>query len=286
MGRLPFKSLETLECVVRLGSVTGAAQELGLSQSAISNSIRRFEQSLGLKLFERLGTSLVPTPEARQLANVTSVAISKLKDALPHGPTKGGPSVIRLSVPPTFSARWLAERLPALRKAMSPCKVTVSSKVELTEDADLWIRHGKRSDWEGFFAVPLVSEKKMPVAAPKLVEQRIITDADILNFSLIGIEARPQEWTEWVQKAGLRDRVIPEETFDVTLSAWDAAISGSGIALGDVDLLKDEIRRGDLLVLGKTALTSYRYYLCRRAIEDRKSVLRMWSKIQDMRPMK
>lgn len=276
MGRLPFKSLETIESVVRLGSVTRAAAELRLSQSAISNSIRRFEHDLGQKLFERKGNSFSPTPAAEKIAQVAARAIVELNSAIPQKATTDGPDSVRLSVSPTFSARWLAPRLSAFRTAMKPAKLKVTSQVQFTDQADLWIRHAKRANWEGLMTTPLFHERKAPVVAPGLFSGGQTIDSRVLDYPLIGIGARQSEWTEWAHKAKLSTTITPETTFDVTLNAWDAAQSGSGVALGDIDLLKGEIARGDLLILGSTILTSYTYFLCRRSGEARRNVLRAW----------
>ena len=276
MARLPFKSLETLEALVRLGSATGAARELGLSQSAVSNSLRRFEQDLGRKLFYRKGTRLVPTTDAEQMAAAVSRAISEIQASMPKQHPTTEPNVVRLCVSPTFAASWLAPKLDALRKRMQPVAIQVSSRVDLEDQADLWIRHAKRGQWEGLLTTPLLKETKAPVAAPRFISRAIVRDEDVAAYPLIGVDARPNEWKEWARKAGLSDTMNVETTFDVTSNAWEAARTGSGVALGDLDFLKHSITSGALMVLGQTTLSSYRYFLCRRSGDNRRSVRMVW----------
>ena len=276
MARLPFKSLETLEALVRLGSATKAARELGLSQSAISNSLRRFEQDLGLKLFRREGTRLIPSKEATRMARAVSHAISEIALSMPSPQPTTDAGVVRLCVSPTFSACWLAPRLEALRERMKPISIQVSSRVDLVDKADLWVRHAKRVHWDGLLTTPILKETKAPVASPRLIGRPILNDEEIAIHPLIGVDARPNEWREWAQKAGVSSALNVDTTFDVTLTAWEAARTGSGVALGDLDFLKQSIASGELLVLSQTRLKSYRYFLCRRSGDNRRHVLQVW----------
>ncbi|MEM8796430.1 MAG: LysR family transcriptional regulator [Pseudomonadota bacterium] len=276
MSRLPFKSMETVEAVVRLQSVTRAAEELGLSQSAVSNSVRRFEQDLGSPLFVRDAKGLTPTDAALAIAQATSDAKSMLQSALQIVEERPDTRDVKLSVPPTFAARWLAARLSDLRSAMKPVRLHISSRVDLSDTSDLWIRHGQRGDWPGLFSIPFLSETKGPVASPDLVGTASVSDMDVRTFPLIGVDARPQEWAAWAKEAGLDGSIEPQFTFDVTASTWDAAMAGSGVALGDLDFLRTEIENGTLRRLGATTLQSYRYFLCCRHEEKRREVLKVW----------
>ena len=276
MSRLPFKAMETIEAVVRLGSVTKAASELSLSQSAVSNSIRRFEHDLGRQLFVRQGNDFVPTEAAETIAGAAGQAGALLRRALET--VADGPCLhdVRVSVSPTLASRWLASRLPLLRASMKPIRLHVSSRVELSDAADLWIRHGRQGRWAGLRTKRLLSETKAPVASPRLVGDNSGDDGEVFGYPLIGVEARPREWAEWSKLAGFSDPVEPDFTFEVTTSAWEAAIAGSGVALGDVDFLKHELDTGMLRRLGRTAMTSYAYYLCRRRQESRPEVMKVW----------
>ncbi len=275
--RLPFKSMETVEAAVRLGGFTRAALELGLTQSAVSNSIRRFEQELGEKLFTRHGAQILPTPAAIEIAGAVAEARELLEAKL--NSVKGGAQArtISLTVAPTFASRWLAPRLPELRSAIAPTKVSILSRADLIDQADIWIRNAWVGKWPGMISKRLMSSVRAPVASRELVGRLSMSDADVLLLPLLGVEARPSEWSDWANAAGLSSSPAqPDFSFDVTSSTWDAAVVGSGVALGDLSLLRSELEEGKLVRLGTTTISSYSYFICRRRGDRRANVKQVW----------
>lgn len=269
--------METVEAAVRLGGFTRAALELGLTQSAISNSIRRFEQELGQKLFTRHGANIEPTSAAIEIAGAVSEA-RELLEARLNSVKGGAPALtISLTVAPTFASRWLAPRLPRMRTAIAPTKVSILSRADLIEQADIWIRNARVGKWPGMISKRLMGSVRAPVASRKLIGRSSLTDEEVLSLPLLGVEARPSEWSEWADAAGVQGSPAqPGFSFDVTSSTWDAAVAGSGVALGDLSLLRSELEEGKLVRLGTTTTSSYSYFICRHRGDRRTSVKQVW----------
>lgn len=276
MPRLPFNAMQVVESVVRLGSFSQAARELGLSESAISNSVRRFERDLGLPLFDRRGGRVHARRSAVDIATATSEANGVLRSALDGLSRDAATEPITVASTPTFATRWLAARMPDFEASMAPTKIAVSSRVAFSDDADLWVRHGTTGRWPGLETQRLLVDVKAPVAAPSLVGNGPVPDKEVARFPLISVEARPDEWPKWFTVAGLDAAPTARLSFDVTANCWEAAISGSGIALGNLTLLEEELTSGALRPLGSTRLETHSYFICRRRGDNRPAVMRAW----------
>ncbi len=280
MSRLPFNAMQVIEAVVRLGSFSAAARELGLTDSAISNSVRRFESDLDQTLFERHAGRVEPRPAAHRIAAATSQASYLLRGALDELTDPASVPTITLACTPTFATRWLASRMPGLRAAVAPVRITMSSGVALTDEADLWVRHGSIEGgddrWPGLTALLLMPDVKQPVAAPSLIGDGPVSDLEVSRYPLIAVAARPDEWPAWFAAASLGAAPDPVARFDVTANAWDAARAGTGIALGNPTLLADDLASGDLHALSDTRLQTHAYYLCRRRGDRRSYIRQAW----------
>lgn len=269
--------METLAVAVRLGSFTKAASELGLTQSAVSNSIRRFERELGLTLFCRNGAQVEPTQAAIDIADAVAEADKLLRSRLNEVKDNVALDVVSITVAPTFASRWLAPRLTELRTRIAPATISILSRAELSETADIWIRNARNGRWPGLISKRLFGSRKAPVASPKLVGSASLTDEQVLSLPLLGVEARPTEWRDWARSAGLTFATSePDFSFDVTSSTWDAAIAGSGVALGDLSMLRPELDEGKLVRLGSTTTDAYAYFVCRRRGDRRTNVKQVW----------
>lgn len=268
--------MQVVESVVRLGSFVRAARELGLSESAISNSVRRFERDLGLPLFDRRGGRIHARRGAIDIAAATSQANFVLRSALDGLSADALPEQITVASTPTFATRWLAGRMSNLESSMAPTKVAVSSRVAFSDDADLWVRHGTTGRWPGLTTQRLVVDVKAPVAAPSLVGNGPVSDQEVNRFPLISVDARPDEWPTWFSLAGLNDQPTARLSFDVSANCWEAAISGTGVALGNLAMLSDELTSGALRQLGTTRLETHAYFICRRRRDNRPIVMRAW----------
>lgn len=268
--------MQVVESVVRLGSFAQAARELGLSESAVSNSVRRFERDLGMPLFDRLGGRIQARSSAVEIASATSQANLVLRSALDGLSVDAAAEQIKIASTPTFATRWLAARISDFEALMAPTKVAVSSRVAFSDDADLWVRHSTTGRWPGLKTQRLLVDVKAPVASPSLVGNGPVRDQEVNRFPLISVDARPGEWPKWFSSAGLNDIPTARLSFDVTANCWEAAVSGTGVALGNLTLLGEELKSGALRQLGTTRLETYSYFLCRRREDNRAVIMRAW----------
>lgn len=268
--------MQVVEAVVRLGSFVQAARELGLTESAISNSVRRFESDLRQPLFERRGGRVHARRSAVDIAAATSQANLVLRSALDGLSVHLETEQLTVASTPTFATRWLAARLPDFESSMSPSDIVVSSRVAFSDEADIWIRHAKTGRWSDLQTKRLLVDIKAPVASSSLVGTGPLDDREVGCFPLIGVDARPDEWSDWFGAAGLSDRPPIRQSFDVSANCWDAAVSGSGVALGNLTLLECELKSGALRQLGSTRLETHSYFMCRRRGDTRPSVMRAW----------
>lgn len=220
-----------------------------------------------MTLFKRKGRHVSPSPEAIRLANAYGEAEAIIANAL----TQGEARPVVISASPTFAARWLAPRLDDLRKAMSPIDMIVRSEVKLDAEADIFLRHGKEGVWPSLLATKLCDEIKAPVCAPSLVIGA--DDAAVARLPLIAVAARPTEWDEWSALAGVPLTSEPALQFEVTSTAWEAAVSGFGVVLGDLALLARELSTGQLVRIGETSLTTRSYWCCIERAQQHGSVI-------------
>jgi LysR family transcriptional regulator, glycine cleavage system transcriptional activator len=241
------------ESVVRNGSVTRAAHELNMTQSAVSRRIGYLEEMLGQKLFIREKQRVIPTLAAQeyaeslhQLINGIEVATTRI---LTHG-RKGGTLV--LACLPTFGSRWLVPRLNRFLEGNPGIDINLVSKISRFsfegEGPHAAIYFGE-GEWPGAEMHYLMPESVVPVAAPSLIGPAPLDDpAALANMTLIQHTTRPQLWREWLEAAGLaavNGTVGPK--FEYYALVIEAAVAGIGVALLPEFLVRREIASGLLV---------------------------------------
>ncbi|WP_209424997.1 LysR family transcriptional regulator [Pararhodobacter sp. SW119] len=241
------------ESVVRNGSVTRAAHELNMTQSAVSRRIGYLEEMLGQKLFIREKQRVIPTLAAQeyaeslhQLINGIEVATTRI---LTHG-RKGGTLV--LACLPTFGSRWLVPRLNRFLEDNPGIDINLVSKISRFsfegEGPHAAIYFGE-GEWPGAEMRYLMPESVVPVAAPSLIGPAPLADpAALANMTLIQHTTRPQLWREWLDSAGLatiNGTVGPK--FEYYALVIEAAVAGIGVALLPEFLVRREIASGLLV---------------------------------------
>ena len=247
-ARLPaFPSLRAFEATARLGSVTRAAAELGVSQPAVSQQLRQLEAFLERPLLRRVAGGLVLTPDGELYAARLQRAFADLHaatDALLRAGSE--PRVLTLSLLATFAQRWLIPRLAGFQRAHPDLEVrllTTSRLVDLArEDVDLSIRAGS-GRWPGCRADFLIENQIFPVASPALLARRPVRRAaDLEHQVLLRVEAEPRDrdWQRWLAAAGV-PALAPRGwlTFASSSHALEAAIAGLGVAIGHTPFVID-----------------------------------------------
>lgn len=274
-GRLPLTALRSFEVAGRLMSFTRAAEELFVSQAAVSRQIRDLEASLGHALFERRRRAVALTPEGGDLLRVLTESFDRIDGALSAIASREAAASVTISVEPSFAALWMVPNLPAFRSLHPEIEVSIESDPRLVEfrgnETVLALRHGSaRSAWPRTEARLLVRTSMIPVLSPSLLERGtpLRTPADIRQFDLLHEENRSY-WQDWFRMAG-----APGESGDRGPVFADgglvlqAALRGHGAALSDPIFFAEDLRSGRLVAPFDVRMPCGAYYLVARSFRN------------------
>lgn len=245
----PVQWLSAFEAVSRLGSVTSAAQELSLTQGAVSRQIQKLEEAAGCALFLREKKRLSLTPQGASYAAEIRSGLSQIANAtlaLQSGP---GGGVLNLAILPAFGAHWLAPRLPEFLKAHPGVTVNLSTRPDpfdfAREDLHGAIHFGQ-APWPGTQGVKLWDEDILAVAAPTLTGGRQLAPSDLAALPRLQLQSRPSAWPDWFASCGLEAQGGPAMVVDQFAALVQAALSGLGAALVPRYLVGEELASGRL----------------------------------------
>jgi len=258
--------LAAFEAVARTGSVTAAARELDLTQSAVSRQIKALEEQLGVELFLRERQTVRLTLAGDSYAREIREALRRISSASlnlranPHGGT------LNLAILPTFGTRWLAPRLGRFlskNPGVTINLVTRLSSFDFRLDSIDAAIHFGHPHWPGAELTFLMSEWTIPACSPKFLEEHAISEArHLLDVPLLHLTTRPDAWENWFSENGVDFQTLHGMLFDQFATAAQAAIAGLGIALLPIFLIEDELKRGDLVAaIDRATESRERYYL-------------------------
>lgn len=286
---LPHTSLlVSFEAAARLGSFTAAAEEISLTQSAVSRQIRTLEEQVGVDLFLREKQTVRLTAAGEAYARDVRDALQRIGSAtlnLRANPLGG---TLNLAILPTFGTRWLAPRLPRFL-AMSP-GVTINLSTRLSafdfnlEAFDCAIHFG-RNDWPGASHMWLMSEQLIPACSPAFLDSHpITTPADLRSVPLLHLTSRPDAWEKWFGLHGVDANKVHGMLIDQFATAAQAAASGLGVALLPRFLVQPELARGELVAALDMPMDSTEsYYLVwptERALLPPLTAFQNWLKLE------
>lgn len=263
----PMNTLRAFEAAARHLSFTLAAEELHITQAAVSHQIKTLEEALGVRLFRRLNRAIRLTEEGQEFIGEVRKALSHLAVAMEKiaAPAAGGP--LTVSVLPSFASKWLVPRLGHFSRKHPEIDVRISPSIQLTDfqrdDVDLVVRYGK-GEYEGLHSVWLMTEDIFPVCSPALRNGpvQLETPEDLRRHTLLHDDAYV-DWAMWLLVAGV-EGVDPRQGPFFTDSALviQAAIEGQGVALARGALAADDIAAGRLVKPFDIAIpTEYAYYV-------------------------
>ena len=254
----PLNALRAFEIAARSVNFTRAAEELGVSQAAVSQQVKSLEATLGLKLFARDGKRLVVTSAGKQYLAVVRDALDRIAVGtdrlLQHKPS----SILTVSTSPDFGAKWLVHRLGRFAAAYPKIDLRVSTSTKqvdlIAEHVDLAIRHGD-GHWAGLDAVALCPEWLVPICSPKLLSgrKRITLASDLLGLPLLRLDGWTT-WSKWFEAAGISAPARREPALNQASMLIDAAVDGQGVALARTTLAAWDLLHGRLVVPVDVAL--------------------------------
>ncbi len=271
----PLNALKAFEASARQLSFTRAAEELFVTQAAISHQIKSLEEYLGIKLFMRKNRALLLTEEGQSYFLDIKDIFNSLNDATERLLARGAKGAITVSLQPSFAIQWLVPRLSVFNQLNPDIDVRIKAVDQpdnsLTEDVDVAIYHG-RGRWPKVHADQLHTEYMVPVCSPLLLQgsKPLKTIEDFTQHTLLHDTSR-RDWKRWFKEAGIRaNNVNHGPIFSHSAMVVQAAVYGQGIALAQRVLAKPDIDAGRLVIPVEHSLVSKNafYIVCRESQVD------------------
>src|SRR5215470_9661624 len=246
----PLPSLRLFEAAARHESFRKAAEELGLTASAVSHGIDSLEKWLGVALFRRRPRGVTLTPAGRHLLPYVSEGLSMIALGAQRLPGRREERRVVLSVAPTFAQNFLVPRLPRFRALHPGIRLSIDTSHRQAlfpmEGVDLSIRAGKGA-WPGVKSDLLFREQIVPVASPAYLASVSRNGAiDWPKVMYLRVSTLENDWNAWIEGAGAEIAIADDIGFDTVMLASEAAASGLGIAIGRLPLLAAELQTGRL----------------------------------------
>ena len=247
---VPLRAITVFHAVARSGSITRAAEDLGVTPSAVSQQVQSLELALGTALIGKSGRAIVLTEAGERYFEMIGSEIDRIMEATQR--IQGFRSMTTLTVraTPSLSTKWLLPRLSSFITAHPDIELRLDGTNEPTafqkENVGIEIRHGT-GGWPGLFVEGLVEESFRPVCAPTLAAPGSLAAGDLPRHLLIHSVKSQVQWPHWFTRAGIAPaprwrRLL----FDRTHMAIDAAAGGLGIALESDLMLWGDLRAGRL----------------------------------------
>lgn len=249
----PLNALRTFEAAARHLSFTKAAEELFVTQAAVSHQIRALEEHLGVALFRRFNRRLALTdqgqlllPSVREAFDALLAGVDRLKAHCCSGS-------LSISTTPSFAARWLAPRLVRFQALYPEIETQLSATPRvvdfLREGFDCGVRYGQ-GGWPGMRAIELFRQELLPVCSPSLLagERPLREPRDLVQHTLIHVLTDLEDWRTWLRAVGVTE-IDPTRglKFDSGPLALQSAISGAGVAISNRTIAGDDLASGRLV---------------------------------------
>src|SRR5437868_11346455 len=263
----PLNALKAFEAAARHESFTRAAEELCVTQGAVSHQVKALEADLAIKLFNRERQRLIITEAGRDYLAIVRDAFDRIAIGTERLLQRQNAGVLTVSTSPDFAAKWLVHRLGHFAEAHPEIDLRISATLHhvdfAREEVDLAVRHGD-GNWSGLDTVRLSTEELFAVCSPKLLSGRRRLDkvADVLKFPLIHLDSRA-DWSNWLQGVAIDDAdVIHGPVLNRASMVIDAAINGQGVALARTTLAAwDLINRGLMRPLPESLPLAKTYWI-------------------------
>lgn len=253
-----IQALLCFEAAARHESYTRAAQELALTQGAVSRQITALEEFLGQSLFRRTRHGVALTERGRDYAAQVAPRLQALEqDTLDAMSAQGSGGTLHLAAVPTFATRWLIPRLPQFHAHHPDITVHIDTRTRpfLFADSgfDCALFAGtpeQISAWAGTRATRLMPEVVVPVCSPALLGgANALNPQELAQRPLLQQSTRPNAWRQWFEAAGaVPPGALSGPRFEQFSMTAAAAACGMGVALVPRLLVQAELARGELVV--------------------------------------
>ena len=289
--RRKIPSLQALACfeaAARHESYTRAAQELSLTQGAVSRQIAALEAFVDIALFRRTRHGVVLTERGAEYAHQVAPRLRALEqDTLDVMSAQGQGGTVHLAAVPTFATRWLIPRLPGLAALHPEIAVHIETSTrpfmfaDTVFDAALYAGTPEQvSNWAGTRALRLLAEDVVPVCSRAFLGRRAtLTPALIAGLPLLQQSTRMDAWRRWFDAMGVAaPKALSGPRFELFSMTAAAAACGLGLALVPRLLVEAELARAELVVACKQRLPSARaYYLIQPERSEERPVVKTFA---------
>jgi DNA-binding transcriptional LysR family regulator len=248
--RLPsLNALRAFEAAARHLSFTRAADEIHVTQAAVSHQVKALEAELGIKLFRRLPRGLLLTDEGQALLPGLRDAFERIAQVVERVRVPEAAGMLTVSALTTVVMTWLIPRLPRFQAAYPGIEVRLITSPRIVdfarEDVDVAVRYGD-GGWPGLRADKLFDDTLTPLCGRAFCD-RLSRPEDLHGVPLIQTDGDEHDWPIWLAAAGMRGaRRVRGPQFDSTKIAVQAAIDGLGVAIGAPTLFADDLAAGRL----------------------------------------
>ncbi|WP_282158261.1 LysR family transcriptional regulator [Shimia thalassica] len=269
--RLPaFSGLTAFYAAVRHGTLTGAANELNVSQPAISRRIAALEADLGCRLFDRTHKPVQLTQQGRDLAHVLRGSFGQIEavtDRLRKGSRQG---VVTVSAPSGFVGSWLIPKLAELEADFPEVTIRIISQEygDPERSGDVSVRFGL-SDSGAAGEARVLGSGVFPVASPLYLQRRRGSAGSFEGMTLLTMEAARRHWHDWPSWFSSQGEEMPDDVRILDFNSYamvvNAALAAQGVCLCWSGLLDDFLESGAMVRLGESETHSARgYYVALR----------------------
>jgi LysR family glycine cleavage system transcriptional activator/LysR family transcriptional regulator of beta-lactamase len=239
--------LRAFEVAARHKSFSRAAEELNITQTAVSRSVRVLEERLGFPLFERSANSLTLTAQGERLGSGLTTRFSSIAELVSEITALRTTRNLTVGVGSTFAVRWLIPRLSSFHDAHPDVEVRIAMANQRDSFRDDWtcsIRFDD-ADWTGYVLEPLFEAQLAPVCSPAIA-RRLHCPADLRRETILSVNGTAGDWDRWLAAADV-------EPLDASLSfasnamALQAALDEIGVAMGLLPYVSADLRAGRLV---------------------------------------
>ena len=253
-----LRSLRAFHAAAQHLSFTKAATEMAVTPAAISHQIKELEDQIGVALFTRTSRAMALTREGEILSAAAAESLDMLARAVKRIKRLENRNVLKVSTTPSVGAKWLVPRLDRFLDQAPGAEVRVDVSTTALDfardDVDIAIRFG-RGHYPGLKSDLLFTDQIFPVCSPRIItkEKPLAQPRDLLRHTLIHLDYEAQgvvwpNWKMWMLAAGIKDFDDRRGLhFGQTSLTVQAAIDGHGVALGDSNLVADDLRAGRLV---------------------------------------
>ena len=248
----PLNPLRSFSVAVRHATFTSAAQEMGITQVAVSRQISILEDYLGVKLFERGASSVKLTEVGKTFGQEIAPLFERIEIATQNLRGANRQTMLNIRVYPTFANYWLMRRLVTFKVAHPEIEIDLDTKVEPLDfrgtylDFAIQLGHG---NWTNCEAIRLFPEEIDVVCSPEYAAKfdGLDTPEKLAQATFLHAHYRRREWETWCKQQGFDIDTQSGCFFRSSTLVYQAAVEGMGVAIAQLLLVEDEVRSGALV---------------------------------------